>query len=271
MGLSVNYHLLWWIRRCIYNLVSRKPFGRLFLRCRPLKRANDVINQTNDRGNLDGRPPKKRGRPSLYHPSQPCGPCSVWLQSGRDVRLAQYHRSNPMRHPGHNAQAMSGYVTQPGVPIVLQSDSCVCISCDLDFTRNKGTHVHPRWVKTRDDVYARQKHCIMCCTGGSCPCTNVQEWGPSTWCSELSIEFWGRYFVTKGACTSINRIATNMCRNHLRVFRRILSRVCIKCSSTCTDKWLPIECDDEIEWICNVCETCSHGKQRIEDMYLSSR
>lgn len=129
-----------------------------------------------------------------------------------------------MRHPGHNAQGMSGFVTQPGVPIILQPDSCVCISCDLNFSRNKGTHVHPRWLKIRKDVYSYQKHCILCCTGGSCQCTKVQEWGPSTWCSEQSVQFWGQYFIAKGVCTSINRIATDMCRNHVRDFRRILSQ-----------------------------------------------
>ena len=137
-------------------------------RRKPTKRANDTVNQSDDHGSLDGKPPTKRGRPSMYHTSLPCGPCSVWLQSGRDVRLAQYHRSTPMRHPGHNAQAMSAYVSQPGVHIILQHDSCVCIGCDLDFSRNKCNHVRPRWVKIRDDSYASEKHCILCCTVGTC-------------------------------------------------------------------------------------------------------
>ena len=85
---------------------ARNGSRSVSLRHKPTKRANNTINQTDDHDSLDGRPPKKRGRPSMYLPSQPCGPCSVWLQSGRDVRLAQYHRSNPIDTMHKQCQGM---------------------------------------------------------------------------------------------------------------------------------------------------------------------
>ena len=77
--------------------------------------------------NLEDEPPKKRGRPSVNHPYQPCGPCSIWLHTGRDTRLMQYHTSRAMKHPGKLVESMSAYVSQSGVRISLQPDSCVCV------------------------------------------------------------------------------------------------------------------------------------------------
>ena len=242
--------------------------GTSSVRRRATKRTRDC-NQS-DNNPLEDRPPKKRaGRPSNYHPYQPCGPCSIWLQTGRDSRLIQYHISSPMRHPGQNAESMCAYVSQPGFHISLQPDSCVCYGCDLDFSRNKRYHVSPRWLKLRDDMYI-QRHCILCCQSNSFQCAKIEEWGPSTWHADQSVEWWGRYFVHKGVCSSVNTTAMDICRHHLRELRISLSkRVCLKCSSGYTEKWFPAGSEfgtDEFEWICKMCETCSHGKQRIEDM-----
>ena len=229
-----------------------------------------AIKRTIDRDhsdNLEDEPPKKRGRPSVNHPYQPCGPCSIWLQTGRDARLMQYHKSRAMTHPGKLAESMSAYVSQSGVRISLQPDSCVCNACDMDYLRNKNSGEPPRRVKLRDDI-CNQKHCILCCTmSTNCPCTRVQEWGPSTWYGDKSVEWWGEYFVHKGMHTSINPTAKDMCRVHLREYRRCLAnRSCIKCSVTSADKWFPAGGTDEFEWVCNVCEACSLGRERLESM-----
>lgn len=80
-------------------------------------------HQNDSDNDLDGRPPKKRGRPSSHHASNPCGPCTVWLQSGRNASVASHHLSSPMRHPGQDAEMMSAYVSISGVHITLESDS----------------------------------------------------------------------------------------------------------------------------------------------------
>ena len=197
-----------------------------------LSSKRKAIKRTMDRDhgdNLEDEPPKKRGRPSANHPYQPCGPCSIWLQTGRDARLMQYHTSRAMKHPGKLAESMSAYVSQSGVRVSLQPDSCVCNACDMDYLRNKNSGGLPRWAKLRDDIY-NQKHCILCCTTSTnCPCTRVQEWGPSMWHGDKSVQWWGEYFVHKGMHTSINPRAKDMCRLHLREYRRCLAnRSCIK-------------------------------------------
>ena len=73
---------------------------------RSLSTGNGSQENESD-NNLDERSPKKRGRPSSYHPYSPCGLCSVWVQSGRNATVANNHLSNPMRHPGPEAEAMS--------------------------------------------------------------------------------------------------------------------------------------------------------------------
>ena len=155
-----------------------------------IKRRNGTNGSIGSKG-----PPKKRGRPSSCHPSQSCGPCSIWLQTGRDPRVAQQHVSLPMRHPGPNAEAMSAYVSLQGVYtcITLQHDSCVCDGCYRDFSRNVNLNngVIPCWRKLLDDF---DKHCIMCCTNNQCSCSRVEEWAPSTWHGSQSIEWWRTYF-----------------------------------------------------------------------------
>lgn len=215
-----------------------------------------------------GEPPKKRGRPSAYHLSQACSPCSIWLQTGRDTHLVQHHRSNPMVHPGKSANAMAVYVSQPGCQIILKPDSCVCKGCDLDFKRNHNNSGIPRWVKVRDDTL-NQKHCILCCTNSSnCQCARIEDWGPSTWHGDQSIEWWGKYFVQKDLCRAINPLAMDMCRLHVREFRRCLAaRECLSCSTAHADKWFPTNgADNELLWLCEVCETCNCGKERMEEM-----
>ena len=59
-------------------------------------RGNEHCNGDSGR---DDMPPKKQGRPLRFHPNEPCRPCTVWLQAGRDTQLAHHHISNPMRHP----------------------------------------------------------------------------------------------------------------------------------------------------------------------------
>ena len=123
-----------------------------------------------------------------------------------------------MGHPGKNAELMSAYVSLSGVRISLQPDSCVCKGCELDFL-HKNNHGCPRWQRLRDDTY-NQRHCILCCTTGtSCQCKKVQEWGPSTWYGDQSVEWWGKYFVHNGMCQSVNPTAMDMCRIHLREYR----------------------------------------------------
>lgn len=235
-----------------------------------LSSKRKAIKRTIDRDhgdNLEDEPPKKRGRPSANHPYQPCGPCSIWLQTGRDARLMQYHTSRAMKHPGKLAESMSAYVSQSGVRVSLQPDSCVCNACDMDYLRNKNSGGLPRWAKLRDDMY-NQKHCILCCTTSTnCPCTRVQEWGPSMWHGDKSVQWWGEYFIHKGMHTSINPRAKDMCRLHLREYRRCLAnRSCIKCSVTAADTWFPAGGADEFEWVCNICEACSLGRERLESM-----
>ena len=195
-------------------------------------------NHRDNGDNLEGKRPKKRGRPSAYHPYQPHSPCSIWLQTGRDVCLAHHHVSDWMGHPGKNAALMSTYVSQSGVRISLQSDSCICKGYELDFLHNKNNFWCPHWLKLRDDTYT-QRHCILCCTTSTnCQCMKVQEWGPSTWYGDQSVEWWGKYFIHKRMCQSINPNAKDLCRVHLREYRRCSSnRVCIKCSTNFTEKW----------------------------------
>ena len=122
--------------------------------------------------NLEREPPKKWGRPFAYHAYQPCGPCSIWLQTGRDVRLVHHHVSDRMGHPGKNAVDVGIRITTRSKP-----DSCVCKGCQLDFLHNKNNHGCPRWQRLRDDTYT-QRHRMLCCTTGtSCQCNKSPRMG----------------------------------------------------------------------------------------------
>ena len=57
------------------------------------------------------------------------------VQTGRDAHPMQYHKSRAMKHPGKLklAESMSVYVSQSGVRISLQPDSCMCNACDMDY------------------------------------------------------------------------------------------------------------------------------------------
>lgn len=165
---------------------------------------------------------------------------------------------------------MSAYVSISGVHITLESDSCVCTGCYLDFIRNHNEHnVLPRWKRILNDV-GIERHCVICCTSRSCDCARIQQWGPSTWNGQQSVEWWGRYFMHKGMCTSINSAATDICRVHMREFERHMSqRVCCECSSTCAEKWY--SSGDQLQlqtpvfnWVWNICMTYDQEMLQID-------
>ena len=109
-----------------------------------------------------------------------------------------------------------------------------------------------------------QRHCILCC-GDNCHCTNIQDWGPSTWHGDQSVQRWGKYFVQKHVCKGVSPMAVDICRSHLREVRRLISnRQCLICTTTHCEKWFPTTL--EFEWFCEACQTGSHGKARMQDM-----
>ena len=141
---------------------------------------------------------------------------------------------------------MSAYVSQSGVRISLQPDSCVCNACDMDYLRKLIRIVVSLHAGLRDDI-CNQKHCILCCTmSTNCPCTRVQEWGPSIWYGDKS-EWWGNTLSIRVCIRRLIR-QPDMCRVHLREYRRCsANRSCIKCSVTSADKWFPAGGTDEFE------------------------
>ena len=56
----------------------------------------------------------------------------------------------------------------------------------------------------------------------------------------------------------------------MREYRRCLAnRSCIKCSVNFADEWFPAGAKygtDEFVWLCDVCKTCSCGKEELEAM-----
>ena len=211
-------------------------------------------------------PPKKRGRPSRFHPNEPCGPCTVWLQTGRDTQLTCHHISNPMRHPGNNAAEMSAYVSCQQYNVHLEPSSCICHRCEMDFMRNKNnpSTCIPRWIRLTNETYnVIDKHCILCCEVDRCDCKRLHNWGPSEW-YDGKIEWWSQYFINKGWCTAVNASAKHICRNHLREFRLHLSqRTCVNCSLSYACKWYST---DSFEWLCDTCEACDHDLKKMDEV-----
>ena len=224
---------------------------------RGTKRARDNEQSNRDSGR-DDKPPKKRGRPSRFHP---CDPCTVWLQTGRDSHLARHHISSPMRHSGNNAADMSAYISHQQYNIHLQPYSCIYHGCELDYTHNKNnpSTCTPRWLRLTNEAYINT---ILCCKVDMCDCKRLQEWGPSEWC-DRTIEWWSQYFIHKGWCTVVNTNANakHICRN-LREFRLHLSqRTCANCSLSYACKWYST---DSYEWLCDTCEACDHDLKKMK-------
>ena len=117
---------------------------------------------------------------------------------------------------------MSVYVSQSGVRISLQPDSCVCSGCNLFLTKN--SDVHPRWVKLRDKMYM-QKHCIILSVYKGKRLRGMVEW----WGNTLYIQVCVGWLIQWPDML-----------DPIWVYQRCLvNRLYIKCSVSFADMWLP--------------------------------
>lgn len=195
------------------------------------------------RGNEDGKPPRKRRREAKRH--EQCGQCSIWIQSGSDTQINHLHPAANMQHPGSNAHALSQYATHAGCQFRLYSDSCICEPCYQDYRRNcmseNKENTIPRWLKVHTDYYTAQqwgttKHCMFCCTSGSCHCFEIQYWGPETWYEDDDVITWRKFLSSNGYVPhDIPEQCKDVCRSHYcQVEDIIWNRRCATCSSAHT-------------------------------------
>lgn len=115
------------------------------------------------------------------------------------MKLLEFHPLKDCRHAGTEALSLSCH---EGVNFDIERDDCICLPCYKDYIRNKQDKENrlPRWVKVKQDYYARSgnpKHCIYCC-GDVCECERVHHWGPDNWYGENRIISWKQYLSVTG-------------------------------------------------------------------------
>ena len=186
-------------------------------------------------------PPKKRGRPSRLKCDHVCGPCTLWLSSGSNDNLKQFHEcKSGIRHPGSDCNLFSVYaVSNTDFSMEIKEDSCVCNSCFRDFYRfcqikDKHSFV-PRWFKFYQQEHGLScKHCLLCCSEVPCSCSKIKHWGNDHWFETEGINFWCEYLSHyKGLDPIVFQKNKSLCVNHYKELRkRISNRSCVNCGNS---------------------------------------
>ena len=186
--------------------------------CATMKRPRCIGKENACEG--ENIPPSKRGRKSKHiSDKHKCGSCTVWLQTGSNEKLLEYHNMSRgrVRHPGDKAVEFSMFLSCNGVHnIILRPDSCMCDACYRDCLRGEGK---PRWIGLSKSLIC--KHCFICCPGTEgCSCECITQWGPTQQFHENEHELWHNYFQCKSKVQSGSN-NYDVCKVHFTHMNRV--------------------------------------------------